>query len=272
MSDKNPGTKKAAVKKTASAKKTSVKKTSTVKKKAVAKTAAKASQLDSNVMPIIQSMIQEMSRDRESRDKQISSLIKEVREGFSTLSDKSSKQGEEHEKEMTGLYQSLKNAFGTIKDSSIQQEQHNLDIFKRLSDSIMMDHKQSLKEVHEQEKLQDKKLQNLAMVQKKRTGQNRLIAIPGVIIAIIGVIYMFHVVNVMETAMTSMSQDTHSIQLSVGNMSERINTISQDTNAMSTNLQQLNGNMYQMSKDMNVLTHNVAPAMQGMRDVMPWAP
>jgi len=270
MSEQKSETKNAAskkvVKKTASSKKASSKKKTTVK------AATQTAPIDSNIVLTIQSIVQEMSKDRESRDKQISSLIQEVRDGFSTLSERSINQNSEHEKEMTGLYQSLQNAFGKIKSSSTKSDERNLTIFKSLSDSIMMDHEQTLKEVHEQEKLQDKKIKHMDKIQEQRSGRNRLIAIPGMVIAIISIFYMFNVVTIMESAMTSMSQDMHKIQLSVGNMTEKIDTISQDTSSMNTNMQQLNVNTHQMSKDLNVMTNNVAPAMRGMRDVMPWAP
>jgi hypothetical protein len=270
-SEKKAPVKKAAVKKT-SVKKTNVEKTSAGDKKTAAETVALSPQIDPNIVPTIQSMVQEMSQDRESRDKQISSLIQEVRDGFTILSEKTSKQGADHEKEMTSLYQSLQNAFGMIKTSSNENEDRNLSIFKSLSDSIMMDHEQTLKEVHEQERLQDKKISYFDKIQEQRSGRNRLIAIPAVILAIIGIVYMFKVVNIMESAMTSMSQDMHEIQLSVGGMTDKIGTISQDTTSMNANMQQLNGNTHQMSKDLNVMTNNVAPAMKGMRDVMPWSP
>jgi len=38
------------------------------------------------------------------------------------------------------------------------------------------------------------------------------------------------------------------------------------------NMKELNGNVGQIAKDLNVLTHNVAPAMKGMRNMMPWVP
>jgi membrane-associated HD superfamily phosphohydrolase len=166
----------------------------------------------------------------------------------------------------------LHNVFGKIKDNSEEREERNLEIFKSLSEVIMKDHEQTLKEVHEQEILQDKKIKLLDQVQEQRSGRNRLIAIPGVIIAITGIIYMFYVVSIMETAMTNMSQNMNKIQLSVAGMGDKIGTISEDTTAMSSNMQQLNGNTLQMSRDLNVMTNNVGPAMKGMRDVMPWAP
>lgn len=249
------------------------------KKKTTTKTAVKKKTPEVNIEPGVQAMVKEMNLDRETRDKQISSLIHEVRDGFATLSDHAGKQSIEHEKEMTGLYRSLQDAFGTIKESASVNEKRNLNIFQSLSDSIMKDHEQSLKEVHEQEKLQDKKLKYMARLQEQRTGRNRLIAIPGVIIAVTGIVYMFYVVSVMESAMTSMSLDMHQIQQSVGTMSENvgqmsaeITIISDNTGSMNSNLQQLNTSTDQMSKDLNVMTHNVAPAMKGLRNVMPWAP
>jgi hypothetical protein len=269
--EKKAAVKKAPVKK-ATADKTPANKAAASKKTAVAKAAAQAMQSEQDIVPTLQSIVTEMSRDRDSRDNQISSLIQEVREGFSVLSERTSKQGSEHEKEMTGLYQTLHNVFGKIKDNSEEREERNLEIFKSLSEVIMKDHEQTLKEVHEQEILQDKKIKLLDQVQEQRSGRNRLIAIPGVIIAITGIIYMFYVVSIMETAMTNMSQNMNKIQLSVAGMGDKIGTISEDTTAMSSNMQQLNGNTLQMSRDLNVMTNNVGPAMKGMRDVMPWAP
>lgn len=281
MSEQNPETKKVvkkkAVKKAAPAKKAAPKKAVANKEatginKEPAQTSEKTKAVETTVMPAIESIVEQMNKDRDNRDKQISSLIKEVREGFGILSEKTSKQSDEHEKEMTGLYQSLQNVFGKIKESSEASEDRNLAIFKSLSDSIMMDHENSLKEVHEQEKLADKKIQQMDRIQAQRARRNRFIAVPGVIIAITGIIYMFYVVSIMESAMTSMSLDMHQIQQSVGGMTDNIGTISRDTSSMSSNLQALNGNTMQMSRDLNVMTNNVGPAMKGIRDVMPWAP
>ena len=85
-----------------------------------------------------------------------------------------------------------------------------------------------------------------------------MIAIPGVVTAIFAVIYMFYTVHVMETAMTSMSDDMKAMR---GSME----IVSTSTNGMSNN-------MAYMRRDMGVMTHNVAPAMNGMRQMMPWAP
>jgi hypothetical protein len=266
---------KATPKKSAPAKKSAVKKPA-VKKKAssVKKTATKAASQSANVNadPSIQSMIEEMSSQRQTRDKQISSLIEEVRDGFSTLSSRASKQDEAHQNEMTGLYQSLQTTFGQIKDDSVESEEHNKDIFKSLSDSMMHDHELTLKEINAQGKLQDKKIEYMTKMLEQRTRRNRLIAVPGIIIAIVSIVYMFYVVTVMETAMTDMSANMQLMQVDVSSMSGNMGNMSNDTAAINTNMEQLNGNMGHVSQDLNILTHNVAPAMKGMRDVMPWAP
>jgi uncharacterized protein YoxC len=84
-------------------------------------------------------------------------------------------------------------------------------------------------------------------------------------VAFFAVIYMFYTVHVMEIAMTSMSHDMKEMKTSVSQMTVMMNTMSQDTRA-------LNVSMGQLSKDMNVMTHNVAPAMTGIRRAMPWSP
>ena len=277
MSEKNieKTAPKKTVKKTASSKKAAVKKKVSDTEKSTSQVATQAVPPTPSVDPNILSIIDEMDSQRKTRDRQISSLIEEVHQGFST----SSKHDDEHQKEMTGLYQSLQSTFARIKDDSTENEELNLDIFKSLSDSMKNDHVQTLKEIKEQGTLQDKKVEYMTKMLEQRTRRNRLIAIPGIIIAIVGIVYMFYVVSVMETAMTNMSANMNLMQKdvgtmagSVGNMSGVIATIGQDTNSMSTHMGKLNNNVANMSQDLNILTHNVAPAMKGMRDMMPWAP
>ena len=71
------------------------------------------------------------------------------------------------------------------------------------------------------------------------------------IIAILAFIYMFYTVHVMEKAMTQMSQD-------MGGMRQDMNILTKNVSGM--------------RQDINIMTHNVAPAMNGMRRMMPWSP
>lgn len=268
MPEKKPvkATSKKTVKKTAAAKKAVTKKKASTVKKAAGRNLEQAASVD----PSIQSIIEEMNSQRKSRDKQISSLIEEVRDGFSILSNSASKQDEKHQQEMAELYQSLHGVFGQIKDHSSDNDEYNVTMFKSLSDSMMNDHEQTLKEISEQGKLQDKKIEHMATMLEQRTGRNRLIAIPGVIIALIGVFYMFYVVTVMETAMTDISANMDLMQQDVASMSGNMGNISHDTASINTNMEHLNGNMGRVSQDLNVMTHNVAPAMSSFNKMMPW--
>ncbi len=296
MSDKKPTPAKAAnaatvktVKKSAPPKKVASKKTAAskqaapkkvvLKKAAQKKSAEKTTTPKTLAQPDMQSVLQEMHSQRKSRDQHLSSLIEELREGFDTQSSRSSKQSEAHQKEMTGLYQTLQTTFGKIKDDSNASEVLNLDVFKSLSNSIKNDHEQTLKEINAQGKLQDKKIEHMSKMLEQRTVRNRWIAIPGVIIAVIAVVYMFYVVSVMETAMTNMSSNMQLMQKDVSHMassmvdmSGHIASISQDTGSMSGDMGQLNNNVGNMSKDLNAMTRSVAPAMRGMHDMMPWGP
>lgn len=261
--------------KKSSAKKTVIKKAAT-RKTAANKIASKSStgtnQNNTAMLSTIESVINEMRREYDSRDKQITLLVQEIRRGFGDYSERFSQQEADREKETTKLYQTLQNTFSTMEGSENERENRSQIILKSLSDSIIRDHEQTLIEVHEQEKVQDKKLQQLDKIYQRRTGRNRLIAIPGIIIAIIAIIYMFYVVTIMEEAMTSMSGDMHKIQIAVKDMSNNMNMMSTDTNSMNRNMTHLNNNVSLMSRDLNILTYNVAPTMKGMRDMMPWSP
>ncbi len=264
-------TAKPAVKKAAPAKKAAAS-TKAASKKAVSKKAASENAPAPVAEPGMKSIIEEMNSQRKARDKQISALIEEVREGFSVLSNGANRQDEAHQKEMTGLYQSLQDTFGRIKEDSDESEGLNLNVFKSLSDSIKNDHEQTLKEINEQGILQDKKIEHMAKMLEQRTIRNRWIAVPGVIIAIVGVFYMFYVVSIMESAMSNMSANMRLMQKDVGSMSTNMGNMTQGIVSIDSNMKELNGNVGQIAKDLNVLTHNVAPAMKGMRNMMPWAP
>ncbi|MBC8210494.1 MAG: hypothetical protein H8E21_05450 [Gammaproteobacteria bacterium] len=259
----------------------------------ITKTQAAKIQNDSIMLTTIQTIVEEMRQEQVNRDKQITTLVQEMQQGFNTQSQRSDQTNAERDREMVKLYQSLQGAFSSVKQSSADGEDRSLQILKTLSESIMQDHELTLKEVQEQDKLHEKKFQHLSQVEEKRAGRNRWIAIPGMILGIIAIIYMFYVVSVMEKAMTSMSSDMGHMQLAVGNMSQKMDGMSQDTHSMSSvllllntsvgemsqdtssmhsSMLNLNSNVGQMSQDLNILTHNVSPTMKGMRDIMPWSP
>jgi len=195
-------------------------------KKATPSPAATLEALDS-----IKSVLDEMKTERQSRDKQLSQL-----------------------------FDGLNTAFERVDSINNTRDSQSSASIRKLTDSIMRDHEATMKEVHEQEALADKKLGYLHQIQQQQSKRNKWIAIPGSIMAVVAVIYMFYVVTIMEKAMSSMSNDMQHITVSVNNMSGRMDTISQDTRALNVHTGQMN----------RVMNNNVAPAMNGMNRVMPW--
>jgi len=179
----------------------------------------------------IKSVLNEMKTERLSRDKQLSKL-----------------------------FDGLNTAFERVDSINNTRDDQSTASIRKLTDSIMRDHEATMKEVQEQEALADKKLGYLHQVQQQESKRNQWIAIPGSIMAVVAVIYMFYVVTIMEKAMSSMSNDMQHITVSVSNMSGRMDTISQDTRALNVHTGQMN----------RVMNNSVAPAMNDMNNMMPW--
>ena len=222
----------------------------TASKKPVSGKPAQADTLTDASLSNIKSILDEMKSDRESRDQQLAALAEGVREGLGVITEQVEDRDSRRDKEMLHLFEGLNAAFTRANSISNEREDRSVQIINKLTESVMHDHEATLKEVHEQELLADKKLGYLSEVQAQRSKLTRWIAVPGVSLAVIAVIYMFYVVTVMEKAMTSMSKDMQYMTVSVDNM---------------------NANIGQVTRDMNMLTRNTAPVMNGMRNVMPWS-
>ena len=236
-STKKVATPKAAVKKA-------------VSKKVARKEAAPSGATTETSLSNIKSVLDEMKNDRESRDRQLASLAEGVREGLGVISEQVENRDSRRDKEMLHLFEGLNAAFTRANADSSERDDRSVQIINQLTESVMHDHEATLKEVHEQEVLTDKKMGYLSKVQEQRTKLTRWIAVPGISLAVVAVIYMFYVVTVMERAMTSMSKDMQYMTVSVDNM---------------------NANIGQMTRDMNVMTRTTVPVMRGMHNVMPWS-
>lgn len=221
---------------------------STVKKVVKKKTAQAGAATDASLSNI-KSVLDEMKIDRESRDRQLESLAQGVREGLNLMSDQVETRDSRRDKEMLQLFDGLNAAFTRVNADSGERDDRSTQILNQLTESIQHEHETTLKEVHEQDALTEKKMGHLSQVHEQRSKRNKWIAIPGTVMGVVAVIYMFYVVSVMETAMTSMSKDMQKMTASVSTM---------------------NRNVGQMTRDMNVMTRASAPVMNGMRDVMPW--
>ncbi len=301
-SSRKTAAKKSVIRK-AAVQKSATKKASAKKSSAAAKTAAPASssaaasairaaQDTERTLTLVRDLVETLKQENHSRDKHMAQLVSEVRQGFSEVSSRSGAQKDAQDQERQRLYDSLQHAFSNAEDSNKASEERSLMILKSLSDSLMRDHELTLKEMQEQSELQDRKIEDLTRIEEKRARRSRWLALPGMVLAIIAIIYMFQVVKVMEKAMTSMSGDMNQMNLSVGNMSSKMDGMASDTGSlkqsvadmtglmgeMSTNtasmsrdMDRLNNNLTSMNYNLGIMTRQVSPTMKGMRDMMPWS-
>jgi len=181
-----------------------------------------------------------------------------LKEGLINLHHQNDARMSAQEDRLADLYHNLEGAFKKIHLDTGKRQTHSDSTIDQLSTTIIRSSEEMRKEYEEMEKLQEKRLaaENLEYTHSiKRT---KIIAIPAIILAFVALIYMFYTVNVMEKAMTQMSQDmTH---------------MRHDMNVLTHNVSTMSANIGGMRQDMNVMTHNVAPAMSGMRRMMPWSP
>jgi len=292
MTDKTPAKKKAPAKKAtakkAPAKKAAAKnattkkaaaKNATTKKAAVKKAPAAKTSSSEIVNGRIISILEEMKHDRQNRDKQLEFMVSEIRQGFEAVQNDADMRESKHQELLSGLMSGLDQEFTRSKDGNQQRDQRNDEILSKLSDSILLDHKLIHEQVQEQELLQEQKIKHLNKIQDQRSRSTRMIAIPGIAVAVFAAFYMFYTVNVMENAMTSMSGDMKEMKTSVASMTTTMVVMSDDTNSMATNMgtmsqdtKSIKGNLGHVAQDMNIMSRNVSPAMAGMKNMMPWAP
>ncbi len=177
--------------------------------------------------------------------------IMELKEGLIALQQQNEARMSAQENKLAELYQGLESTFNKIQKDTGKRSTQSDSSFDHLSETIIRSSEEMRKEYEEMEKLQDKRRETESQQYSHSITKTKIIAYPAIILAFAGLIHMFYTVNVMEKAMTQMSQDMSSMR--------------QDMNSLSVNISG-------MRHDMNVMTHNVAPAMQGMRQMMPWSP
>jgi len=117
----------------------------------------------------IKSVLDKMKKERESRDQQLAQQMLRVREGFSLILDQVDNRDSRRDEDMTKLFDGLGAAFVRADTASREREERNARMIDQLSESIMRDHEASLKEVHEQEVLADKKIGYLSQKQEQRS-------------------------------------------------------------------------------------------------------
>ena len=174
-----------------------------------------------------------------------------LKEGLISLQKQNDARMSEQENKLAELYKGLESAFIKIHQDTDERKIKSSSSFDQLSDTIIRSSDEMRKEYEEMERLQEKRLKAENQQYTHSITRTKIIAIPAIVLAFAGFIHMFYTVNVMEKAMSQMSKDM---------------------TYMRKDMSSLTHNISGMRQDMNVMTHNVAPAMNGMRRMMPWSP
>ena len=184
--------------------------------------------------------------------------IMALKDGLISLQQQNEARMSAQEHKLAELYQGLESTFSKIQQDTGTREIQSSSSFDQLSSTIIRSSEEMRKEYEEMERLQQKRLEAESQQYSHSMTRTKIIAIPAIVLAFVGLIYMFYTVHIMEKAMTQMSQD-------MSGMRQDIGILTRDVSVMSAN-------MSGMRQDMNIMTHNVAPAMSGMRRMMPWSP
>ena len=187
------------------------------------------------------------------------------------------------DKVMPGLLQNLHGVFDKIHHDNRDQDRARDDMAKDLSGHLQQAFNTMHEELEEREKLLEHKLKSIDSSHNFEMQRVKLLSIPIMILTVVAIVYLFYVVSVMETAMTSMSQDMRQMTGYMAAVTENTHTLSANTGAMvtsvnnmNTELSQMNGNVNNltttvnnMSMDVHQLSRTVSPAMHNVNRFMP---
>lgn len=191
--------------------------------------------------------------------------VSEFQSAIRQMEQQNRERAEAQEAKFGHLMSGLDKAFQGIRSNNQERDQSNASSLDKLSQTIILSSEELRKEYEEMERLQEKKLVAEKEQHQYSFNMIKIIAVPAILLALLGIGYMFYTVSVMERAMTTMSKDMGAMRVSVGEMSTHVGSMSGSVQTMSENMQG-------MRQDLNILTRNVAPAMDGMRQMMPWSP
>jgi uncharacterized protein YoxC/uncharacterized coiled-coil protein SlyX len=191
---------------------------------------------------------------------------------------------------LPGLMKSLQSVFDKIHKDSVVREDHQEKIIEEFSDRLTQAFQNTHKEAKERERLLQEKLEAIEREQTYKIQRIKLFSLPGTLIAITALIYLFYVVHVMERSMNSMSADMHQIQghiAAIGDdtrqmsngvvamnsemaeMNSNMQTINTNVKGMNGNMSNLNQSVGVMTNDVGAMSHTVSPVMGNMRKFMP---
>ncbi|MBV2091983.1 MAG: hypothetical protein KUF72_13965 [Candidatus Thiodiazotropha sp. (ex Ctena orbiculata)] len=225
-----------------------------------------------------------------SRKKSTAKKSPSAQQSKAANQDKGTKSATEN-RVLPGLMQGLQSVFDKIhKDNQIREDHHE-KIIEEFSDRLTTAFQQTHAEAEEREKLLQERLEAIEKEQTYKIQRIKLFSLPGTVIAVAALIYLFYVVHVMESSMTSMSadmnriqghiasigQDTASMSSGVNNMNKNITELNGNMSSMTSQVKGMNSNMGHLNRNVGVMTHDVgnmshtvSPVMNGMRNFMPF--
>jgi len=187
------------------------------------------------------------------------------------------------DKVMPGLLQNLQGVFDKIYHDNRDHDRARDIMTRDFNVHLQRTFKSMHEELEEREKILDRKLKSIDSSHSYEIKRVKLMSVPIMFLTLVAIIYLFYVVRVMETAMSSMSQDmkhmtdymamitkdTRDLSINTGSMVTSVNEMNAEIGAMNDNVSNLNTTVNNMMVDVHHMTRTVAPAMQGINRFLP---
>lgn len=187
------------------------------------------------------------------------------------------------DKIIPGLLQNLQGVFDKIYHDNRDQDRARDVMTRDLNIHLRRSFKTMHKELEEREKILDRKLKSIDHLHSHEIKRVKLMSVPIMMLTLVAIVYLFYVVRVMETAMSSMSQDmkqmtnymstitedTRALSINTEAMVSSVNEMSTEIGAMNNNVSNLNTTVNNMRVDVHHMTRTVAPTMKGINRFIP---
>jgi uncharacterized protein YoxC len=177
---------------------------------------------------------------------------------------------------MPGLLRNLQGVFDKIHSDNRVRDRSQEQIAEDFAVHLQRTFEEMHSQLEEREQLLDAKLKSIDRTHNYQLKRVKLMSIPVTILSLVAVVYLFYVVRVMETAMTSMSQDMHQITAYMDVMSVDTHAMSRNTGnmhaqmeAMNLNIGYMNATVNNMRYDVHNMSRTVSPAMSSINRFMP---
>jgi len=189
---------------------------------------------------------------------------------------KTIKDRRDHDKVMPGLLRNLQGVFDKIHEDNRHRDRTQEQIAEDFAVHLQRTFEEMHAQLEEREQLLDTKLKSIDRTHSHQLKRVKIMSIPVTVLSLVAVVYLFYVVRVMETAMSSMSQDMHQITAYMNGMSVDTNAMSGNTanmssqmSAMNRNINNMNATVNGMRYDVHNMSRTVSPAMSSLNRFMP---